>query len=239
MQSTENTISPDLDTDVASVLDYARRAELTLVIGNKNYSSWSMRPWLALVAFDIPFREIRICLDQPDTSSQIATYSRAGRVPILVDGDLTIWDSLAICEYLAEQFPDKNLWPTCPAARATARSVCAEMHGSFSALRESMSMNIRASYPGEGRTMQTQADIGRISEIWEQCLCKYGAHQFLFGEFSIADAYYAPVVMRFNTYGVFLAPALQAYMERVIAHPALARWIAEAHAETEILPLHK
>ena len=239
MQSTENTIRPDLDTDVASVLNHARRAELILVIGNKNYSSWSMRPWLALVAFDIPFREIRICLDQPDTSSQIASYSRAGRVPVLVDGDLTIWDSLAICEYLAEQFPDRNLWPANQTARATARSICAEMHGGFSALRESMSMNIRASYPGEGRSMQTQADIGRISEIWEQCLSTYGAHQFLFGDFSIADAYYAPVVLRFRTYGVFLAPALQAYMERVIAHPAVARWMEQALAETEVLPLHK
>jgi len=239
MQNIDSPATPEMDTEVASVLEYAKRAELILVIGNKNYSSWSMRPWVALVAFDIPFKEIRICLDQPDTATRIAEYSLAGRVPILIDGDLTVWDSLAICDYLAEQFADKNLWPHQTAARAMARSICAEMHCGFSALRSSMSMDIRASYPGAGRTMETQADIGRISEIWEACLSKYGAHQFLFGDFSIADAYYAPVVMRFRTYGVYLAPALQAYMERVIAHPAVARWIAEANAETEILPDHK
>ncbi|MET3109026.1 glutathione S-transferase [Oxalobacteraceae bacterium GrIS 2.11] len=239
MQNLDNTTSADTDIEVASVLEYASRAELILVIGNKNYSSWSMRPWVTLVAFDIPFKEIRICLDQPDTATRIAEYSLAGRVPVLIDGDLTVWDSFAICDYLAEQFADKNLWPHSTAARAMARSICAEMHGGFSALRSSMSMDIRASHPGEGRTTETQADIGRISEIWEECLCKYGPHQFLFGDFSIADAYYAPVVMRFKTYGVYLAPALQAYMERVIAHPAVARWIAEANAETEILPDHK
>ncbi len=238
MQNIDNPSTPATDAEVASVLEHARRAELILVIGNKNYSSWSMRPWVALTAFDIPFREIRICLDQPDTSARIAEYSLAGRVPILIDGDLTVWDSLAICEYLAEQYKEKNLWPHDTAARASARSICAEMHSSFSALRSSMSMDIRASRPGEGRTTQAQADIGRISEIWEECLSRYGAHQFLFGQFSIADAFYAPVVMRFQTYGVFLAPALQAYMERVIAHPAVARWIDEAKAEIEMLPDH-
>ena len=238
MQNIDNPATPDLDTEVASILDHARRAELILVIGNKNYSSWSMRPWVTLTAFDIPFRELRICLDQPDTAARIAEHSPAGRVPILIDGDLTIWDSLAICEYLADQFPEKNLWPSNRQARALARSVCAEMHCSFAALRKSMSMDIRARHPGAGRTAESQADIGRISEIWEECLVKYGAHQFLFGDFSIADAYFAPVVMRFQTYGVFLAPALQAYMERVIAHPAVSRWINEALAEIEILPDH-
>jgi len=239
MQNIDDPSTPATDAEVASVLEYARRAELILVIGNKNYSSWSMRPWVTLTAFEIPFKEIRICLDQPDTATRIAEYSLAGRVPILIDRDLTVWDSLAICEYLAEQYKEQNLWPHDPAARASARSICAEMHSSFSALRSSMSMDIRASRPGEGRTMQAQADIGRISEIWEECLSNYGAHQFLFGEFSIADAFYAPVVMRFQTYGVFLAPALQAYMERVIAHPAVARWIDEAKAEPEILPDHE
>jgi glutathione S-transferase len=239
MQNIENQDTPELDTEVASILEHARRAELILVIGNKNYSSWSMRSWLALVAFDIPFKEVRICLDQTDTATRIAEFSQAGRVPILIDGDLTIWDSLAICEYAADLFPEKHLWPSNRAARAMARSICAEMHSGFSALRKSMSMDIRASHPGAGRNAASQADIGRISEIWEECLVKFGAHQFLFGEFSIADAYYAPVVMRFQTYGVFLAPALQAYMERVIAHPAVARWIDEAMAEIEVLPDHQ
>lgn len=239
MQNTDDTSQTDLDTQVSSVLEHAKRAELILVIGNKNYSSWSMRPWVVLTAFDIPFKEIRILLDQPDTTKRIAEYSLAGRVPLLVDGELTVWDSLAICEYLAERYPERKLWPQNAAARASARSICAEMHSSFSSLRTSMSMDIRGKYPGKGRTPQTQADIGRISEIWEECLSKYGHHQFLFGEFSIADAYFAPVVMRFRSYGVFLAPALQAYMERVIAHPAVARWISEAEAETEFLPDHR
>jgi len=239
MQSPDNTSQTDLDTQVSSVLEHAKRAELILVIGNKNYSSWSMRPWIVLTAFDIPFREIRILLDQPDTTKKIAEYSLAGRVPLLVDGELTVWDSLAICEYLAERYADKKLWPQDVAARASARSVCAEMHSSFLSLRTSMAMDIRGKFPGEGRTPQTQADIGRISEIWEGCLSKYGHHQFLFGEFSIADAYFAPVVMRFRSYGVFLAPALQAYMERMIAHPAVSSWISDAEAETEFLPDHK
>ena len=238
MQSTDNQTTPELDTETSKLLERARRSELILVIGNKNYSSWSMRPWVALVAFDVPFKEVRVLLDQPDTANRIAEYSLAGRVPVLIDGELTVWDSLAICEYVAEQFPDKHLWPKNSAARARARSICSEMHSSFSALRSSMSMDIRASHPGQGRTPQTQADIGRISEIWEECLSQYGHHQFLFGEFSIADAYFAPVVMRFRTYGVFLAPALQAYMERVITHPAVARWMQEAQDETEVLPNH-
>lgn len=209
------------------------RAGLRLIIGNKNYSSWSMRPWVAMKAFGIPFEEIRIVLQQPDTTARIAEYSAAGRVPVLLAGDITVWDSLAICEYLAEQFSILNLWPEDVAARATARSICAEMHSGFSSLRSDMPMDIRASLPGKGRTIGSQADIGRISEIWEDCLSLYGAHEFLFGDFSIADAFYAPVVMRFRTYGVSLAPALQAYTERVLAHPAVAQWVREALLETE------
>jgi|SRR5450830_3391 len=232
MQNTE------LDAVLSQTLEKARKNILTLVIGNKNYSSWSMRPWVVMTAFDIAFREIRICLDQADTDANIAEYSAAGRVPVLLDDKTTIWDSLAICEYLAEQFPDRALWPQETAARAVARSVCAEMHSGFGGLRSAMSMDIRASYPGRGRTPEAQGDIGRISEIWEDCLSQFGHHEFLFGDFSIADAFYAPVVMRFRTYQVSLAPALQAYCDRVAAHPAVARWIAGALAETEILPDH-
>ena len=239
MQINATTDELSLENQLASILEHVKRAELILVIGNKNYSSWSMRPWVVLSAFDIPFREIRILLDQPDTTSKIVEYSLAGRVPVLLDGELTVWDSLAICEYLAEKFPEKHLWPQQVAARARARSICTEMHGGFSSLRSTMSMDIRASHPGAGRSTQTQADIGRISEIWEECLSQYGHHQFLFGDFSIADAYFAPVVMRFRIYDVFLAPALQAYMERVIAHPAVARWMEQAQAETEFLPDHQ
>jgi glutathione S-transferase len=232
MQTTE------LDPTLSDALNKARQPGLTLVIGNKNISSWSMRPWVAAVAFNIPFTEVRLLLDQPDTAAKIASYSQAGRVPVLLAGEMTIWDSLAICEYLAEQFPDKHLWPQDVAARAMARSITAEMHSGFAALRSDMSMNIQARLPGRGRTPGAQADIGRICEIWEECLARFGHHEYLFGDFSIADAFYAPVVTRFKTYGVALAPALQAYCDRVLAHPAVARWVREAMLETEPTPLH-
>jgi len=232
MQTTE------LDPTLSDALNKARQPGLTLVIGNKNISSWSMRPWVAAVAFNIPFTEVRLLLDQPDTATNIANYSQAGRVPVLLAGEMTIWDSLAICEYLAEQFPDKHLWPQDVAARAMARSITAEMHSGFASLRNDMSMNIQASLPGRGRTPGAQADIGRICEIWEECLARFGHHEYLFGDFSIADAFYAPVVTRFKTYGVALAPALQAYCERVLAHPAVARWVREAMLETDPTPLH-
>jgi glutathione S-transferase len=232
MQTTE------LDPTLSHTLDQARKPGLTLVIGNKNYSSWSMRPWVALTAFGIPFQEVRVLLDQPDTATRIADYSGAGRVPVLLAGEMTIWDSLAICEYLAEQFPDLHMWPQDVAARAMARSVSAEMHSGFSGLRTAMSMNIRMNLPGRGRTPEAQGDIGRICEIWEECLSRFGHHQYLFGDFSIADAFFAPVVMRFKTYGVSLAPALQAYCDRMQANPAVARWVREALAETETAGFH-
>lgn len=210
----------------------AGRSGLKLVIGNKNYSSWSMRPWVVMMAFGIPFEEVRIALGQPDTSSHIVQHCPSGRVPILVAGETTVWDSLAICEYLAEQFPERGLWPEDMVARATARSICAEMHAGFSGLRSAMWMNIRARFPGKGRTPDAQADIARICEIWEDCLRAAGPHRFLFGDFSIADAYFAPVVMRFRTYDVWLPPGLQAYVDRVAAHPAVENWVREACEET-------
>jgi glutathione S-transferase len=228
----------DLDPILSHTLEQARQPGLTLVIGNKNLSSWSMRPWVAAVAFGIPFTEIRVLLDQRDTANEIARYSHAGRVPVLISGEMTIWDSLAIVEYLAEQFPDKHMWPQDVAARALARSIVAEMHAGFGELRSAMPMHIQSYLPGRGRTPGAQADIGRICEIWEDCLSRFGHHQFLFGAFSIADAFYAPVVMRFKTYGVALAPALQAYCDRMLAHPAVARWVSEAMAETDPTPLH-
>lgn len=227
MQTTE------LDPALSQTLDAAKKGGLKLVIANKNYSSWSMRPWVVMKAFGISFEEIRIGLDLPDTGARIAQYSAAGRVPVLLDGGITVWDSLAICEYLADQFPDKPLWPSDVARRARARSMCAEMHSGFTDLRSKMSMNIKASFPGKGRTPGSQADIGRICELWEDCLSHSGAHGFLFGDFSIADAYFAPVVMRFRTYGVTLAPALQAYVNRVVEHPAVAEWIRGALDETD------
>ena len=226
------------DPILTQTLDQSRSPGLTLIIGNKNLSSWSMRPWVAAMAFGIPFTEIKVLLDQPDTSNEIARYSHAGRVPVLLAGEMTVWDSLAITEYLAEQFPDKHMWPQDVAARALARSIVAEMHAGFGELRSAMPMNIQARLPGRGRTHGAQADIGRVCEIWEDCLSRFGHHQFLFGAFSVADAFYAPIVLRFQTYGVMLAPALQAYCERVLAHPAVARWVNEAMLETHPTPLH-
>lgn len=230
MQTTE------LDPTLSETLERAEKTGLTLVIGNKNYSSWSMRPWVAMTAFNIPFREILVPLHRADTSSMIAHYCPAGRVPVLLAGETAIWDSLAICEYLAEQFREKNMWPLDVVKRALARSICAEMHAGFSGLRQAMWMNIRADFHGKGRTPDAQGDIGRICEIWEDCMAVSGPNDYLFGEFSIADAFYAPVVMRFRTYGVSLAPALQAYADRVAAHPAVALWMAGALAETESVP---
>jgi len=215
-----------------------RRSPIVLVIGNKNYSSWSMRPWVLMKAFGIPFEEVRIPLGQPDSTTRITNYSMAGKVPILLMNDIKVWDSMAICEFLADQFPQLHLWPKNLAARAHARSICAEMHSGFSSLRFDMPMNIRASLHGKGRTLGAQADIGRICEIWEECFASHGAHDYLFGDFSVADAYFAPVVMRFRSYGVSLAPALQAYADRVTAHPAVMQWIREACAETETMAWH-
>lgn len=207
---------------------------LTLVIGNKNYSSWSLRPWLLLRQAGIPFEEVRIPLYAPGSTEALATWSPSGKVPALHDGDLRVWDSLAICEYVAERFPDKQLWPLDAAARAVARSVSAEMHAGFPALREHMSMNIRARRPGQGRTPECLADVARILAIWTECRARFGSGgDFLFGRFSIADAMVAPVVLRFQTYGVALDGAARDYAAAVRALPALQEWVADGVAETE------
>ena len=207
---------------------------LTLVIGNKNYSSWSLRPWLLLRQAGIPFEEVRIPLYAPESAAALGKWSPSGKVPALHDGDLRVWDSLAICEYLAERFPDKQLWPLDAAARAVARSVSAEMHAGFSALREHMSMNIRARRPGRGRTPECLADVERILAMWTECRARFGGSgDFLFGRFGIADAMYAPVVLRFRTYGVVLEGAAKDYADAVLALPALQAWVADAVTETE------
>ena len=207
---------------------------LTLIIGNKNYSSWSLRPWLLLRQAGIPFDEVRIPLYAPGSTEALAAWSPSGKVPALHDGDLRVWDSLAICEYLNERFPDKQLWPADAAARAVARSVSAEMHAGFSALREHMPMNIRARRPGQGRTPECLADVARILAIWTECRARFGGGgNFLFGRFCIADAMYAPVVLRFQTYGVALEGAARDYADAVLALPALREWVAAGVAETE------
>lgn len=208
--------------------------DLTLVIGNKNYSSWSMRPWLVLRQAEISFKEVRIPLYWPESAAQLTAWSPSGKVPALHDGDIKVWDSLAICEYLHERFPEHQLWPADAAARAVARAVSAEMHAGFGALREAMSMNIRARYPGKGRTPESLVDIARILAIWTECRARFGrGGDFLFGRFSIADAMYAPVVLRFQTYSVELEGAARVYADAMLALPALQDWVADAEAETE------
>jgi glutathione S-transferase len=209
---------------------------MQLVIANKNYSSWSMRPWVLMKHFDLPFQETLVLLAQPDTADIIRRYSPSGRVPCLIDGPVTVWDSLAICETLAERFPEKALWPVDPVARARARSISAEMHAGFGALRSNMPMNVRARTSADRvkhLDAETHADIVRIDAIWSEALAHSGG-PFLYGDFSIADAMYAAVVMRFQTYGPALSSASAAYAERIIALPAVQSWIADAQKEPAI-----
>jgi glutathione S-transferase len=211
-------------------------AKLKLVIGNKNYSSWSMRPWLALRANDIPFDEIFIPLytDNPADKERILSFSRAGKVPTLIDGDVTIWDSLAIIEYLAEKFPDRKLWPDDPASRAHARSVSAEMHSGFVALRNECGMNLHRKVEAVALSDDARANIARIQQIWGECHARYGG-PFLFGAFGAADAMYAPVVHRFRTYAIDVESSARHYLEAMMALPAFQQWTAEGLAETIVI----
>jgi glutathione S-transferase len=207
---------------------------LALVVGNKNYSSWSLRPWLAMKQLGLEFEERRISLYVPGAKEQLLGYSPAGKVPILIDGERRIWDSLAILDYLAESHP--SLWPAAPAARALARSISAEMHSGFAALRQHMSMNVRKRHPGKGRTPESLADVARILSMWSDCRTRFGAGgPFLFGAFGAADAMYAPVVLRFRTYAVELPPPCRAYAEAVLELPALREWMDAAEREAESL----
>jgi len=208
-----------------------------LYIGNKNYSSWSLRPWLAARQIGFSFDEVIIPLDQPGTRTEILRYSPSGRVPCLVLGDQIIWDSLAICETLAELRPDAKLWPQDPVARALARSVSCEMHSSFQALRQHYPMNIRGRFPQRAITPAVQDDVNRISALWRDCRRRYGdGGGLLFGHFTIADAMYAPVVSRLVTYGVALDEDTKAYVEAVMALPAMVEWVEAAKREPWIIP---
>jgi glutathione S-transferase len=210
---------------------------LRLVIANKNYSSWSMRPWVLLTQAGIPFTEVQLYFNDAGKVGDIADLSPSGLVPVLwVDGE-PVWDSLAICETVAELYPQKLLWPSDPAARRLARSISAEMHSGFRELRSHMPMNIRTAHPGKGRTADVEKDIARIIAIWESCRARFSAAgELLFGSFTCADAMYAPVVTRFVTYGVQLPPIAQRYADAVLALPGVVRWIAGAKAETQFVP---
>jgi len=206
---------------------------LTLYVGSKRYSSWSLRGYLAVAQTGAPFECKTITLDTPTTAAEIAAVTPAGRVPVLHHDDLVIWDSLAIGEYLHEQFPTKNLWPADRAQRARARSISAEMHSSFAALRTAMPMDVIANKAGAGHTPEALADARRVQEIWrEQLAASKGP--FLFGAFSLADAMYAPVATRFHTYGVDLDPVCRAYVEAIHALPAFLDWQRDAATEREI-----
>jgi glutathione S-transferase len=211
-------------------------AALKLVIGNKNYSSWSMRPWLALRANDIAFDEVFIPLytDNPADKDRILSFSRAGKVPTLVDGDVTIWDSLAIIEYLAEKFPEKKFWPEHPASRAHARSISAEMHSGFAALRNECGMNVHRPVGAVALSDEARANIARVQQNWSECYLRYRG-PFLFGAFGAADAMYAPVVHRFRTYAIEIAPDARHYFDAMLALPAFQQWTSEALAETLVI----
>lgn len=217
---------------------------LQLYIGNKNYSSWSMRPWVMLRQAGIPFEEIMVRFDSFDAGStfkqQLKAISPVGKVPVLVDDGFAVWDTLAIAEYAAERFPDCQLWPADARARARARSVCAEMHSGFSALRSACPMNIEASLPDVGRLIWrdqpgVRTDLARLCGLWGELLAAQPPGSLLFGHFTIADAYFAPVCMRIRTYGLPVPADIQAYVDRVAALPGVKAWIDDALAEADFL----
>ncbi|HYW56143.1 MAG TPA: glutathione S-transferase family protein [Polaromonas sp.] len=214
---------------------------LKLFFGNKNYSSWSMRPWVLLKQAGIPFEEVKLRFDSFDDSSDfkktVNSVTPVGKVPVLVDGDLAVWDTLAIAEYLAEQHPDKKLWPADVKARARARSICAEMHSGFGALRSACPMNIEADLPDTGALIwrdkpAVRADVQRIIAMWSELLAEHKG-PMLFGAFTIADAYYAPVAMRLATYALPVPPQITAYIQRLSALPGVKAWIDDAKAEND------
>jgi glutathione S-transferase len=216
---------------------------MQLYIGNKNYSSWSLRPWLLMTHTGIAFEEIKLRLNFDAASefkSRLARIAPSGRVPVLVDEGFAVWDTLAIAEYLAEKYAAKPLWPSQPLHRARARSLCAEMHSGFGALRNHFPMNVEASLPEVGaRVLSEQAeavrDLARIVSMWDQQFDEHGG-PFLFGGFSIADAFFAPVCSRIRTYGLPVSTRAAAYVERIHDLPAMQSWVRDARAENDFLP---
>ena len=210
---------------------------LKLVIANKNYSSWSMRPWVLLRQARIPFDEVQLKFTDAGQVGGIQGLSPTGLVPVLwIDGE-PVWDSLAICEAAAELFPERQLWPAGAIARRVARSVSAEMHAGFRELRGNMPVNIRSSHPGKGLSTAVRNDIDRIVSIWESCRTRFGAGgEMLFGAFTCADAMFAPVATRFATYAVTLPAMAERYAAALLALPSVQQWCADARAETEFVP---
>jgi len=209
---------------------------LTLVIGNKNYSSWSLRPWIAMKVAGIPFEEIQIPLYEPGSRERMLEYSPAGKVPILIDGDEHVWESLAILEHLAERFPEARLWPSDRRARSHARAIASEMHGGFQPLRQNCTMNMWLPVKARPQPPEVLANVARIEQMWADCRARFGqSGPFLFGAFGAADAMYAPVVARFNTYGLPVSAKTRAYMDAVMGLPAWREWYDAAMQETWIM----
>jgi glutathione S-transferase len=208
----------------------------TLVIGNKLYSSWSMRPWLLLRHLDIPFDEVLIPLDQPNTKAAIQKYSPAGKVPILVDGDVTVWETIAIMEYVNDTYAEDDVWPRDPHARAMARSIAAEMHAGFTNLRAACPVNLGKRFGRRDRGPGVAADVARVTEIFREARERFGAGgPFLFGEFSAADAMFAPLVTRLDTYAIPVDPVSRAYMETILSLPAFRQWREAALGEPWVI----
>jgi len=215
-----------------------REKTLRLVIANKNYSSWSLRPWLLLRQLGIDFQEEKLSFSDPAFGERVRSYSPAGLVPVLLDGELRVWDSLAIVEHVAERFPDRGVWPAELRARAMARSICAEMHSGFAALREAMPMNVEASLPGRGWSVRVQRDVDRVIDLWRDARALEAAPgPMLFGAFSAADAFYAPVVLRFVTYDVELPADGRTYVAAMLDLPAMKEWVASALDEKEFVAM--
>ncbi len=208
---------------------------LHLIVGNKNYSSWSFRPWIGMKAAGIAFEETVISLEAKDFKARITALSGAGKVPVLIDGDVRVWESLAILEYLAEKFPAAALWPGHAGARAHARAVASEMHAGFQPLRRQLPMNMWRPVKPRALDAEAAANVARIDAIWSECLAKFGG-PFLFGKFGAADAMFAPVVSRFHTYGVEVGAVARSYMSAVMALPAWSKWRAAALREPWVLP---
>lgn len=208
-----------------------------LVLANKRYSSWSMRPWILMTALGIPFRQTVIALRQPDTRSRILEVSPSGKCPVLIDGDVSVWESLAIIEHLAERFPDKGVWPRDPKARALARSISAEMHAGFQGLRQNCPMNLGAKFAARDWPDAVTADVVRLEAMWADARARFGAGgPYLFGAFCGADAMYAPVVTRLDTYQLNVGPGTRAYMDAILPHPALVSWRLAALQEPWTIP---
>ena len=211
-------------------------SKLTLIIGNKNYSSWSLRPWVFMKHHQIEFDEKKILLHTETTDEELSQYDSGTKVPILKDGDLEVWDSLAILEYVSEQYCESSGWPHEASARAVARSISAEMHSSFANLRSELPMNCRKQFNRINLSIEAAEEVTRVKEVWRICRTQFGrSGEWLFGEYSIADAMFAPIALRFNGYSIPLEGIEKNYVQSVLDQPCIIEWIAEAKAEKEII----